>query len=390
MQCWDVQTPGQEQMKGKSRCLWEPFQFIHSLLSCIRFHTRFSSRESRFLKDPVLWPQSDKAHEILRLLYQSVYRCPCSALRHSWIPPQRSWTSRSLYYIAAYVQSILVCFFKETQYLGIFRAGFHYDVVARSRENRSNACWNPVERMQAVPSCPHKANGWSCSFKHGGIIIDSAVTVWRGMVTAHTIVAIQHPLRTDLTPRIQTSEQNTMSQQRTPVTLPKASHEEPGHMLSGVRQNMRSDAWHTRNLSQFFWGVKIWSVVPRTERKLHCAFSSFGSIISRHLSSRNLACTSREATACTSREATACTSREAKACTSREAKERHDPIFMIYLLSFCMWERSPQFVNQTPGHLTNTSQSKNCSMQGSSQSAGKTSAAVMAFSSTEIHLLCFR
>jgi len=35
-----------------------------------------------FRNDPVLWPQSDKAHAELCLLDQSVYKSPCSAIRH--------------------------------------------------------------------------------------------------------------------------------------------------------------------------------------------------------------------------------------------------------------------------------------------------------------------
>jgi len=38
-------------------------------------------------------------------------------------------------------------------------------------------------------------------------------------------------------------------QHRTPATLPKAFHEEAGHMLSQGRQNMCRDLWHTPQIS---------------------------------------------------------------------------------------------------------------------------------------------
>jgi len=67
----------------------------------LAFEIVFSSRYPRFgtktdlkltalrcLKAPDLSSQSDKIHAKLRLLYQSVYQSPCSAIRHLCILPQ--------------------------------------------------------------------------------------------------------------------------------------------------------------------------------------------------------------------------------------------------------------------------------------------------------------
>jgi len=66
------------------------------------------------------------------------------------------------------------------------------------------------------------------------------------------------------------------------ATLHKPFHEEPGRMLSRVRQSMCRRVWHTPK-------IEIWSVVLGPGRKPHWVSFSFDSIILQHLFSRHLA-----------------------------------------------------------------------------------------------------
>jgi len=87
--------------------------------------------------------------------------------------------------------------------------------------------------------------------------------------------------------RAQSSEQEyryLAASKRHPSTpdsrnTPKAFPEEPSHILSRGRQNVYMSLACSRDFSQFFWRVKICSIVLRPRRKPHRVSSSFGSII---------------------------------------------------------------------------------------------------------------
>jgi len=118
----------------------------------------------RYLKVLVLWPQSDKGHAELRLLYQSVNQSPCSVFRHSWIPLQGTWTSRPA---AVYCRLLTA----NTMF------GFWKYIIP----------WS------------FKADGWSCNFQQwhppwlGCYSLSNSYRLWRGVVTAHTLVGVQNP-----------------------------------------------------------------------------------------------------------------------------------------------------------------------------------------------------
>jgi len=63
----------------------------------------------------------------------------------------------------------------------------------------------PVQRMQAVPNSPHKANGWSGSFQQwhhcllGYDCLSNSYRLWKRVLTAHTLIGVQHPWWTVVT-----------------------------------------------------------------------------------------------------------------------------------------------------------------------------------------------
>jgi len=58
---------------------------------------------------------------------------------------------------------------------------------------------DPVQRMQVAPNCHQKVNDWSCIFEqcqHRWLRCHSrpnSYWLWRGVVTAHILVWVQHP-----------------------------------------------------------------------------------------------------------------------------------------------------------------------------------------------------
>jgi len=90
--------------------------------------------------------------------------------------------------------------------------------------------------------------------------------LWKGVVTAHTIVAVQHQ-RWTVVVELRRHWHNPLirnivtwrpargtRQRRTTTTPPKAFHEEPGCMPSRDRQNMCRRFWHTPGISRKFAG----------------------------------------------------------------------------------------------------------------------------------------
>jgi len=57
---------------------------------------------------------------------------------------------------------------------------------------------DPVHKMKAVPNHPQKANSWSCGSQQrhpcqlGCDCLSNSYRLWRGVVTAHTLVRVQH------------------------------------------------------------------------------------------------------------------------------------------------------------------------------------------------------
>ena len=93
----------------------------------------------RWMKYPALSLRNDKAHAMLRLLYQSMYQYSCSAFRLSWIPPWGAWTSQP----AAVCRRSLLAGTGLSIWRGItpnyFSANFHPSLVART--------WRPIKCM---------------------------------------------------------------------------------------------------------------------------------------------------------------------------------------------------------------------------------------------------
>ena len=116
--------------------------------------------------------------------------------------------------------------------------------------------------------------------------------IWRGVVTAHTIVGVQHQRWTvviALRRQRQSSEQEhsyLTASKRHPSTpysynTPKGVYEESGHIYTFPRSTKhvyRSLAC-SQHFLKFCWRVEICSVVLRPQRKPHWVSSSFGSII---------------------------------------------------------------------------------------------------------------
>jgi len=122
----------------------------------------------RFLKAHVLWPQSDKAHVQLRLLYQSVYQFLCSNFGHSWIPPQGTWTSSPA---AVYFRTLA-----EYTALGVlrdtipqsFQCWFSFLLGRTQQKTKQMRAEGPVAKIPAcsrLPIRPQKANSPSYSWQ---------------------------------------------------------------------------------------------------------------------------------------------------------------------------------------------------------------------------------
>jgi len=111
---------------------------------------RFKLKALRSLKAPVSKTQSKKTHAELRLLCQSVYQSLCCDCRHSWIPPQATWTSPST---AVHFHALVeYCLGRlERHNTSIFSVVIFVPAWWHAAEYRSNACWRPLSedpRMQ--------------------------------------------------------------------------------------------------------------------------------------------------------------------------------------------------------------------------------------------------
>ena len=189
-----------------------------------------------------MWLHSDKAHAELRCLTN-----PYTA-RVAWV----FWSD--------------FCYFS---------ADFHIRFVARSRKPTKCILKNLFKGCkQWQIFC--KANSWSCSFQQWHLrqlacnCLSNSYRIWREMVTAHILVGVQRPRWTVVIyPPDKFLSRNTVTwrpvtggrQHRTPATLSKAFHEEPGRVLSRGRQNACRQPWHIPGISRKF--AEKWTFVCR-------------------------------------------------------------------------------------------------------------------------------
>jgi len=135
------------------------------------------------------------------------------------------------------------------------------------------------KRIQAVLNHLQKAKCWSCSFQQrhprrlGCDYLSNSFRPWRGVVTVHTLVEVEHPRWTVVIQLRRHGHtllrRNTVtlrsvtcgSQHRNPVTLHGVFHEEPSRMLSRGRQNTRGHIWQIPKISRKFageWRFGLW------------------------------------------------------------------------------------------------------------------------------------
>jgi len=154
--------------------------------------------------------------------------------------------------------------------------------------------------MLAVPNC-QKVNGWSCSsqlWHPHRLGYDCLFNSCR--MTAHTLVGVQNQRWTVLIKLSWHGHRllirNTVTwqpitggrQHRTPATLHKPFHEEPGRMLSRGRQSTCRCLWHTPMISQKLAGEcnLVCSATAMTKTALSIIqlwFNHFAAFFSRRL-----------------------------------------------------------------------------------------------------------
>jgi len=120
----------------------------------------------RCLKAPVSSTQSNKIHAELRLLYQSVYQSLCSHFRHSWIPPQGTWTSSPVaVYFRTLAEYIDMGALRDTIPQS-FQWWFSFLLGLTQQQTDQMRAEDPVEKIHACSMLPirppQKANGSSC------------------------------------------------------------------------------------------------------------------------------------------------------------------------------------------------------------------------------------
>jgi len=204
-----------------------------------------------------IWNSPFCDHRAIKLMqncvyFPSVYQSPCTAFRHSWIPPQER---RYLNFSACCCALPRTCsehclgfVERRAQYLG-FLVLIFIPAWSHAAENGPNSRWRPIQNMQAVPNRPQKQTVDHAA-SNSNTFVFSAVTVhpihvnyeeeqWEHIPTSESHNNDER-LWFNSTDTVVLVAKNTMTwcpvtggrQHRTPATFHKAFHEEPGRTLS--------------------------------------------------------------------------------------------------------------------------------------------------------------